>query len=158
MKILVTSDTHGLKHKLIDLITEYSQQVQMVIHLGDHHRDFSGLESTFPHLTLVAVGGTYDTDVDTEKILTLEKRKLLLLHGDRHGVKSGLDRLFYYAKEKQVDACLFGHTHFQTMFEREGILFMNPGCMFAPRDGSNGGYGIINITPEGEMTGEVIRL
>jgi len=158
MKILVTSDTHGKEQKLIDVIDKHSQQVQMVIHLGDHNRDFCDLDSKYRHLKMEAVGGTYDGFVDSEKILKLENKKLLLLHGDKHGVKSGLDRLFYYAKEKQVDVCLFGHTHIQTMFEREGILFMNPGSMFAPLDRSNGGYGIITITPEGEISGEVFGL
>jgi len=158
MKILVTSDTHGQKQPLKQLITQYNKHVQMVIHLGDYAHDLLGMAHEYPHITAVAVAGAVDFGVDNQKILTIEGRKLLLVHGHMNGVKSGIDRLFYYAKEKQVDVCLFGHTHFQTMFEKENILFMNPGSLVEPRGGSVAGYGIIDISPEGEITSEVIQL
>ena len=36
-------------------------------------------------------------------------------------------KLFYQALEYKANICIFGHTHKQTVFEKENILFINPG-------------------------------
>jgi len=158
MKILIVSDTHAQVRPLVSLIDRYVNDVQMVIHLGDHARDLLDIETNYPSLTMVAVAGNTDYYGERERVLSLEGRRVLLLHGDRRDVNSGMDRLFYYAKDKGVDVCLFGHTHIQAQFIKESIFFMNPGSVSLPRGGSNAGYGMIEITPEGEITGELLPL
>jgi len=160
MKILVVSDTHGYTAPLVELVNRYADQIQMVIHLGDRARDLLDLESKYPDTTMVAVAGNIDfrVDAEAERILSLEGRKILLLHGHRQGVKSGMDRLFYYAKEKGVDVCLFGHTHMQARLMKEDIIFMNPGSLVEPRGFSRAGYGFLNISQNGEIFAELISL
>ena len=36
-------------------------------------------------------------------------------------------KIFYQALEYHSNICMFGHTHKQTVFEKENILFINPG-------------------------------
>jgi predicted phosphodiesterase len=72
------------------------------------------------------------------------------------GVKSGLTRITYYAKEKGVDACFFGHTHELTVFHESGIFFMNPGSLNFPRSLEKGSCGIVTISSEGKFCEDVI--
>jgi len=156
MKILATSDTHGDVKPLEELVNRYANRVEIVLHMGDYSSDLLDLQPKYPWLTMVAVAGNMDYYGDDEKVLVLNGRKVFMSHGHFRGVKRGLSSLFYYAKEQGVDVCLFGHTHFQEMFMREGILFMNPGSLVEPRGGSRAGFGLIEISDEGEISGEVL--
>jgi len=177
MKILVISDTHDMVTDLKELLSRYSQEVGLVIHLGDYPNDLIQFHPQYPHLNMVAVDGTgYEINFPVERILTLNNAtallsegsvagvpienevKILIVHGHRHGVKTNLQRLVYYAQEKQVTACFFGHTHVSTIFEEHGIFFMNPGSLAFPRDGRHGRYGIVEISPDGTISGEVMIL
>lgn len=158
MKILVTSDTHGKKSPLIRLVSHYKNQVQMVIHLGDTMSDSSALQDAYPTIPVERVMGNIDFIGEPEKIITVNNCKIYMTHGHLFGVKENLQNIINRAKEKQVNVCLFGHTHFQTKFEDSGILFMNPGSLVEPRGGSNAGFGLLEITPTGSVTGEIIQL
>ena len=163
MQILVISDSHGRYESIPLLLDRYTGKVQTVVHLGDNAVDLLQFHSEYPALTLVAVAGNCDFPglAPTERILTLGEpvpRRILLIHGHIHNVKMNLDRLMYYAQEKEVDACLFGHSHIPAVFSHGPILFMNPGSVSEPRGMSKAGYGLITIDGKGEITGEVINL
>jgi len=147
----------------------------MVIHLGDNVKDIMQFDSDYPTINFVAVAGNCDyyADVPSERILTIGstvKRRVLLLHGHNHGVKQSYNRLMYYAQEKEVDACLFGHSHMPFMHVHEPVFscndeekprrlfIMNPGSVSEPRGGSVAAYGILSIDNEGDITGEVISV
>jgi len=155
MKLLITSDTHGEEIPLHELITQQADQIQMVLHMGDCAEDLLVLQPEFPQLTLVAVDGNVDYGDTPEKCLTLKGRKIFMTHGHMQGVKMGLSSLINHAKQQKCDVCLFGHTHFQEMFTHDDILFMNPGSLVEPRGGSRAGYGMIEITDDGKISGEV---
>ena len=155
MKILATSDTHGNVKPLEKLIDRYADQVEMVLHMGDYADDLLGLQQKFSHLTFVAVDGNMDYGGELDRILTLNGRKIFMTHGHRRGVKIGIVPLLFHVKEREIDICLFGHTHFQEMFTLEDIFFMNPGSLVEPRGGSRAGYGMIEISDDGEIRGEV---
>jgi hypothetical protein len=163
MKILVISDTHGSYGELEGLLHRYASTVQTVVHLGDCSRDLMRFESQYPNLTMAAVAGNTDFSVsdDRERLLNLgenTKRRFLLTHGHKLGVKMGLDRLAYYAREKDADACLFGHTHVPAMCWRGSVFMFNPGSLAEPRGGSSAGYGIITLSSGGDISGELIKL
>jgi len=169
--ILVISDSHGDSSIVRLLLNRYAQWAQMVVHLGDNIKDLLQYELEYPAITFTAVPGNCDYygGLPNERILTVgvgnaKKRRLLLLHGHTLNVKSGYNRLMYYAQEKEVDACLFGHTHTPLVHtepvfscEKE-ILFMNPGSISQPRGGSRASYGIVLINNDGSITGEVIEV
>ena len=174
MQVLVISDSHGDSGAVRQLLERYKHKVRTVIHLGDNVKDFLQYDADYPAINFVAVAGNCDyyAHVPNERMLTLGEvtpRRVLLLHGHTLDIKSGYDRLMFYAQEKGADACLFGHSHMPFMHRREpvfscddakppGCLFMNPGSVSQPRGGSKAGYGLLSIDDEGNITGELIEL
>jgi len=157
------------------LLERYKHKVQAVVHLGDNVKDLMQFDTDYPALNFVAVAGNCDFygGLPKERMLTIGDtvtRQVLLLHGHNLNVKSNLDRLMYYAQEKEVDACLFGHSHMpfvhvhESVFVLDGeertrrVFFMNPGSVSEPRGGSKACYGILTIAADGNITGEVIEL
>ena len=49
------------------------------------------------------------------------------------------------AKKRGADIVLFGHTHNQYTEYQESLCIMNPGSV------ANGDYGVIDITPKGDI-------
>ena len=58
MKILVFSDSHGVKEPMLAAIEE--QKPDMVLHLGDYVRDAEAIAAYFPSLDLRYVRGNCD--------------------------------------------------------------------------------------------------
>ena len=159
MNILVMSDSHGNYGVVKDLLDTYKSQVQMVLHLGDNSSDLLRFMKDYPNLQMHAVDGNCDGGVTKEQIISVEGRRILMVHGHTHGVKINFDRLAYYAEEKGVDICLFGHTHSHDEFYRrvadKPIYFFNPGSVNNPREGRPS-YGLLRLD-EG-ITGKAVYL
>ena len=73
------------------------------------------------------VAGNCDAYGDKEQIIEIEGVKILLTHGHLYGVKSGMGKLYYRAKEVGANVVIFGHTHAPLTCEEDGIMFLNPG-------------------------------
>jgi len=162
MKILLISDTHGDTSLLTNVILpKYKNEVQMAIHLGDFAADLLDMQPIYPNLPMVGVGGAFEMKEKTERTLIVGstiKRRVLIMHGHTVNVKFDLSRIAYYAQEKNVDACFFGHTHIATQFTKSGIFFMNPGSLTEPRGAKHGSFGMVSISPKGEFSGELIQV
>ena len=78
-------------------------------------------------------------DFSPEIIFTLSSKKIFACHGHRYNVKSGLNTIYFAAKEKEADLCLYGHTHIPNNEYYAGIHLFNPGAV------KDGRYGIIEI-------------
>jgi len=163
MQILVISDSHGDAAPVKNLLDQYAGKVKTVVHLGDNVKDILKFEHLYPQLNIVAVAGNcdYSTTTPRERTLTLAGKRILLMHGHSHNVKMSYDRLIYYSLEKDVDACLFGHTHMPVIFTMDNyyqgeVFFMNPGSLCEPRGQSRASYGILTITDH--ITGALIEL
>jgi len=162
-KILVISDSHGKIAPIKPLLDRYNNNVQTVVHLGDNAYDLLQYQSYYPAMNFVAVAGNCDfvKTIPKERILTIGAQvscRVLLMHGHTHNVKFDYNRLIYYSLEKEVDACLFGHSHVPAMFSHESVFFMNPGSISEPRGQSKAGYGIITIDGQGNINGEVLEI
>ena len=158
MKILVVSDTHGKEAELRALIAKYQTEIELVLHLGDHAEDLISVQGDFSQITCVAIDGNTDYGGVPERTLTLRGRRIFMTHGHYRNVRVGTDQLLYYAKENDIDICLYGHTHVQEMATRDDVFIMNPGSLVEPRGGSRAGYGLIDISDEGEILGEIIGI
>lgn len=129
MKLLIFSDSHGTCRYMIQAIQQ--EKPNYVIHLGDHAADADDLRRAFPMLPIANVRGNCDFrdfDVPEQRIAVYEGVRILMAHGHRYGVKSGLLRYGLAAKENQVDVALFGHTHTAYCEQWNGIWLLNPGC------------------------------
>ena len=159
MNILVLSDSHRAHVPVRKLLSVYEKQIGFAVHLGDHADDLLRYENDYPKIKMYAVPGNcdYPSFGETETVLRVNGKKILLTHGHRQAVKMSLDRIGYYALERGVDACLFGHTHEPVIFDVQSVFFMNPGSLGRPNRGKPG-YGLLRVTDEGVITGALLTL
>lgn len=111
MKIIVFSDSHRELDGMRKIIGQ--EKPDYVFHLGDHDTDAEQISKEYPSLPVAMVRGNCDGWSDTPKTLcfVLGGQRFFLCHGHTLGVKSGLLRVIYAAREQHADVLLFGHTH-----------------------------------------------
>lgn len=143
MKILCVSDTHGELTNLKQLIN-LEENIDFLLHAGDRMADVEFLQER--SFNIVTVKGNLDQKArgNWEEIINITDKKILLTHGHKYRVKYGLNNLSYRAKELGVEIVIFGHTHRSCKVEQDDILYLNPGSLSYPRDGSVS-YGLIKI-------------
>ncbi len=146
MKILVFSDSHGGYKSIENAIKLHKAEADLVIFLGDGARDMDLIQEKYPHLTIFKLRGNCDFMCDSpdSSILDLDGVRILLTHGHKYNVKSGLGTILYAGMEGEVDAIFFGHTHqeLDTTVDANGktIRLFNPGSIGMGRT-----YGVVNI-------------
>ncbi|RJX24695.1 MAG: YfcE family phosphodiesterase [Acholeplasma sp.] len=126
MKLLITSDVHGRESELIEIIQRHPE-VNYHLNAGDMALDPKRYERH--HIISVKGNNDFGIDLPYERILDLEEKKILLVHGHLEHVKFGLERLKLKAKLLQADIVIFGHTHERYLMVEEHILFINPGAL-----------------------------
>ena len=133
MKILVFSDSHRALGTMYDAIERLRPDA--VLHLGDHLEDAESMESVFSSIDFYHVPGNCDyfTNVQPSLTISLAGLRLVLPHGHRGGVKSGLTGLTLEARRVGAQLALFGHTHRALLEEQDGLWLMNPGACGAGR-------------------------
>ncbi|MCI1922750.1 MAG: metallophosphoesterase [Lentilactobacillus buchneri] len=130
MKILVISDNHGDRQIISDLMTHYDGEVDGFFHCGDSEFDSNDPLVSKMHI----VRGNMDHAAFAEdEISKIDGETILLTHGHLHGVNSGLLTLELFARSKEANIVLFGHTHQLGVTQDQGILFVNPGSISLPR-------------------------
>ena len=147
MKIVVMSDTHltRLKDEFKSLCTEFCDDADMVIHLGDWENiELLNFLERYP---LEAVAGNMDdhfihSRLPVKRIVRAGKFRLGLVHG--WGSPWGM-RQRIKQELSGVDAILFGHTHQPVMVRENGLLWFNPGSVFMGRGDSRNSIGILRI-------------
>lgn len=152
-RILVFSDSHGntgYMKKAIDGIREIS----IIVHLGDCAGDINEIMREYPDYEYKTVIGNCDFSfIDGyEEIFELGGYKFLITHGHKFGVKTGTDDLVEYAREKGVNAVLYGHTHISECEFDGDMLVMNPGC--GREYGAS--YGVIEI--EEDIKADIVEM
>ncbi len=152
MKLLVFSDSHGELSHMCEVIER--ERPDYVFHLGDYDSDAEELLRRYPMLPLVYVRGNcdYSSGTPLQRVVPLDGHRFFLCHGHRYGVKSGILRAVYAAREQNADVLLFGHTHEAYLEEAEDLLLMNPGsCGF----GYLPSYGRI-LLENGKLSAELL--
>lgn len=131
IKLGVISDSHWERRGLAGFAKRAKEQgYDAVIHCGDGLADAQWLEDELK-IPVHRVAGNCDLRMRTEKELrlTFERVRLMVVHGDRFGVKMGLSRLSYYAEEAGAHVVLFGHTHEPTACYAGKVMMVNPGSL-----------------------------
>ena len=152
-RIGVASDSHGGRLHL-ERFAEIcrAEHFDQVFHLGDVLDDARWLEKNL-EIPVTSVAGNCDfyAHHPREARVTVEGKRLLLLHGDRYRVKLGYDMLSYYAEENAVDAALFGHTHQPFAGYVGRALLINPGAL------KNGHYCILEVSA-GDIVPRILNM
>ncbi|MBR2467626.1 MAG: YfcE family phosphodiesterase [Clostridia bacterium] len=139
-KILVVSDIHGNREDFCGLVE--SNQFDFIFFLGDLVADVQNLGLKNLHM----VRGNWDIDfrVPVEAFVDVEGVKIMLTHGHKYGVKSGIGGLIKAAKQENCNLVCYGHTHIQDYVEVDGIGVLNPGA-FSSFKGGKITYAIVEI-------------
>lgn len=154
MKLLVFSDSHGDTERMSKILKR-NPEADAVLFLGDGRRDVELLQETPEGRTKmwVTVRGNCDwfsSDIPEERLFEYEGVKFLMMHGHTACVKGGTGMLEEYARKKDVDIVLFGHTHIPCDSYITGddsnkpLRIFNPGSIGQPRYGG-ATFGYIEI-------------
>lgn len=137
MLVAIVSDTHR-NNFYINKVKNVIEKADVLIHLGDNTADCDILNASFKGMVYGVSGNCdYFTKYPVEEVIEIEDKKVLITHGHEYEVKYGLGALINRAKELNVDAALFGHTHEALIEEYENIKFINPGSASLPRGRKN---------------------
>jgi putative phosphoesterase len=151
MKIGVISDTHvtslaELPEKLLQALAE----VDMIIHAGDFvsREVLEGLKGLGE---VKAVQGNMDSAelkriLPERELLVIEGKRIGIIHGwgSPYGIDDRVGKMF-----KEVDAIVYGHSHYSQNEVKNGVLFFNPG---KARDS----FGILTVGQK--ISGQIIKL
>jgi len=150
LKVLVLSDSHStIFDSQIEEIKKYGSY-DILVHCGDKYKDAQKYAEKLNISTIYQVPGNCDFDVKGKELVitkVIENKKVLITHGHIHNVKENLQGLIKYAKEKNADAVLYGHTHQSHNEIIDNILFFNPGSTIFPKDGK-ASFGILEISAD----------
>lgn len=147
MRILVISDAHG-RHSRIETAIEAQPSAKHIFYLGDKLEDIDGFAEFYPDRTFYSVPGNCDmfSVEKTTREATLAGRKILYTHGHEFGVKLGKTRLIAYAKARNADIVLYGHTHEAETLYEDGMYIINPGSI---GKGYPPSYAVIDLEDNG---------
>jgi putative phosphoesterase len=139
INILVLADTHD---HLPPKLNELAAGADEIWHLGDVCAP-SLLETIrLLGLPLTIVRGNCDTEEDWPLLVDLE----------RNTVRFRLVHIPPGQRPENVDVLLHGHTHVPRNERRNGVLFLNPGCVTRPNRGAPPSVAYLEIAPEGKLT------
>lgn len=144
-RIVVISDSHG-NTEMIDSVIAECAPFDMFIHCGDGIKDLCTADIPENSDVLMVAGNTDRySGCDVEEILTEEiyGRRVMVTHGHKFNVKTGLAGLIDRADHIKAAVILFGHTH-EPFLRKGSPLLFNPGSL------SNGNFGVIHASEESE--------
>lgn len=155
MKILVISDTHGrLDNAKMTIERLVPNNLDVVLHCGDHIHDIVDLEKAYRSVKFYAVAGNCDfffgkkekNGEIRDRLVTLDGVPIYMTHGHRHDVKWGtVERLVDDALAHDAKIAIFGHTHEAYLEKHDGVWVLNPGSLTLPRDSCYPSYALIEV-------------
>jgi putative phosphoesterase len=142
MRVLVISDSHG-NYAHAFRAHQVAGPVDHIVHLGDGCEDARLMEEVL-EVPVHRVAGNCDLDrrVPAELTLEIAQCRILLTHGYRQHVKSGLAQLIDKGLQAQASVVLYGHTHRAAVDSAGGMLLVNPGAL---KEGLPGSYAIVTV-------------
>jgi len=146
MKIVIASDNHYNTKVLEQIEERHQQDADLFLHCGDSQLPY---ESPLmdPYLK---VAGNCDRDrsyPDEELKNLITNDTLYMTHGHEHHVKSTMKPLERRAKELGATIACYGHSHCVDVYQENGLLVINPGSTFLPRDRKEKTYAVLTIEP-----------
>ena len=154
MRVLVISDSHG-NYAHAFKAHQLAGPVDHIVHLGDGCEDARLMQEVL-EVPVHRVAGNCDLDreVPAELTLELEQCRILVTHGYRQQVKSGLRQLIDEGTRLGASVVLYGHTHLPSVESAAGMLLVNPGAL---KEGLPGTYAIVTVDG-GRASAEIFPL
>ncbi len=148
MRLCIVSDTHRYRHELLSAVKSVPK-IDAILHAGDEIEDVRWLAQRVDW-PIYAVAGNWDTasrDFPHDMIIDAFGPRIFLTHGHRWKVKEGMNALAERAKTTGANIVVFGHTHTAVLLMLDGILFVNPGSLAAPRGRRERTFAVLDIDP-----------
>lgn len=126
MKILVISDSHSIQMPLYQLLYDWRDKVDLMIHCGDSELLAS---DTIWQVCDGVVKGNMDFDYNYQSSLVLSKNNVTfyVTHGHLCSVNSNRKQLARLSKEANAKIAFYGHTHILNCEMIDGVICINPG-------------------------------
>jgi uncharacterized protein len=165
LRIGLLSDTHlpNERRTLWDEVRSAFEGVDLILHAGDivHPMVLDWLEEIAP--VLAAEGNNdfswTDPRVAPIQVVDAEGWRIAMVH-DMEPEDRPIDFLIgRYLNNEPADIIVTGHTHFERLDLREGVLQMNPGSPTFPHLQSTrlGTIGLLDLGP-GRLEARIVRL
>jgi putative phosphoesterase len=138
------SDSHG-NLEAVQRALLCMGEVAVILHAGDLYQDAVWLKRQGYRAIGVAGNCDHLAIAPRERRLKISGRRVWLVHGHRHDVKSGYRSLIEQARQRKAHVVVFGHTHYPVVFHDHDMCFLNPGSVDSGR-GSGPSYGILEIS------------
>lgn len=165
MRIRLLTDTHlpSTIRELWPEVREVFTGVDMILHGGDIVTPgvLDWLETIAP--TLAARGnndfGWSDPRVQDCQWLDLEGWRLVMVHDMEPEDRPIAELCERYLRGEQPDIIVTGHTHFERLDYRDGVLQINAGSPTHPHQWSTrlGTVGLLELSP-GHIRADIVRL
>lgn len=143
MKVLIISDSHGIRKTLREVFARVGE-IDMLIHLGDVCGDELFIKESFScPVHIIAGNNDYSLKLLKEEIIEIADKQILLTHGHKYYVNYDYNHLAGEAAAIGMDMVMFGHTHVPLIEDFDGIKLINPGSLAYPRQSNRKGSFII---------------
>lgn len=142
MKILCVSDSH-LENNILQNITNHYPLMDFYIHCGDSSLN---IEAPLLKKYIVVKGNHDDAPFENQILITLDKYRCLILHGNGMNLYIGYQELLEYMETHHIDICFHGHTHIPTFYQQGNKTIINPGSTMINRASYGfGTYAIVTL-------------
>ncbi len=165
MRLGLLTDTHlpSTIRELWGEVCEAFTGVALILHGGDIVTPsvLDWLEAIAP--TLAARGnndtGWTDSRMQDRQILDLEGWRLVMMHDMEPENRPIAELLKRHLAGEHADILVTGHTHFERLDYRDGVVQINSGSPTHPHQWSTrlGTVGLLDLTP-GQIKAQIIRL
>ncbi len=158
-RALIVSDSHG-RNDDVKAAIEQVGHIDMLIHLGDIEGGENYIRSLVDcPVHMVAGNNDYSLQLPQYELIDFEGYRILITHGHKYYVNSGLLRLELFAMEMKAHVAMFGHTHVPYLNRDGRCVLLNPGSISYPRqEGRKRTFALIEIDNNGVLqfyTGEL---
>jgi uncharacterized protein len=138
IRIFVLADTHDRLPPNLSILAKGADEIW---HLGDvcAERILDEFRGLGPPVTVVR--GNCDSNSDWPLVVDL----------GRGGLKFRLQHIPPDRPPDDVDVVLHGHTHVPRNEKRQGVLFLNPGCVTRPNRGAAPSVAWLVISSDGKL-------
>ncbi len=143
-RIFVLADTHNHLPSNLEQLAEGADEIW---HLGDVCAPHLLVEIENLGLPVTIVRGNCDANYDWPLVVDLQ----------RNGVRFRLVHIPPEHAPEGVDVLLHGHTHVPRHERRDGVLFLNPGCVTRPNRGAPASVATLDIAADGRLTWSPMR-
>lgn len=150
-EIIIASDSHG-RSDLLQKLEEAYPHADLFLHCGDLEDN----PGQFHNWVFVRGNNDWTGEMPDSRRLTVGGHHIFMTHSDHFRYSNREAALAQQAKKEGCDIALYGHTHCSAIEEVNGVLEINPGSLWLPRDGNLPSYARLILSDDGKAEAEII--